>query len=345
MDLSPDTLRQVEFREQWRGYNQDEVDDLLERVAVAVGELQGQVASALERAAQAESRLLESSPSEDELRRTLVLAQRTAEAARREAEDEAARTLASAREEADRLVHDAGERARAIDEEARRAARTELDSLVKARDALAADVEALRRHLEEQRSRLRADAQRLLEDLDRPDVLTVAEAPPVSDVDVPAPPPEPAPVDGDVDVDAAAVDVDAEETAGEIELGLELQADEALDTAGARDEQPLDGDEATAAPAPAAFDDAYEEPAGVDDTGEIAAAEAALLEAEARKDMEHAMEHDPFLAELRRAVTDTEPLGPREEDESGEAGSEDGIAELYDQDLGPSSRFRLRRRR
>ena len=36
MDLTPQTLRDVEFREKLRGYHPDDVDDFLEEVAVAV---------------------------------------------------------------------------------------------------------------------------------------------------------------------------------------------------------------------------------------------------------------------------------------------------------------------
>jgi hypothetical protein len=50
-------------------------------------------------------------------------------------------------------------------------------------------------------------------------------------------------------------------------------------------------------------------------------------------------EDDPFLAELRRAVTDTEPLGPRDVDPVPQRDDDD------DDDAMPSGRFRLRRSR
>ena len=61
MDLSPKLLTDVQFREQWRGYNPDEVDEFLERVAAGVEELQQRLTDALERASNAERRLLERS--------------------------------------------------------------------------------------------------------------------------------------------------------------------------------------------------------------------------------------------------------------------------------------------
>jgi DivIVA domain-containing protein len=36
MDLTPQTLRDVEFREKLRGYHPDDVDDFLEEAAVAL---------------------------------------------------------------------------------------------------------------------------------------------------------------------------------------------------------------------------------------------------------------------------------------------------------------------
>ena len=44
---------------------------------------------------------------------------------------------------------------------------------------------------------------------------------------------------------------------------------------------------------------------------------------------------DPFMAELRRAVHDREPLGPGPDEDP----------DAYDGDLSPSARFRLRRKR
>ena len=49
MELTPRLLTEVEFREQWRGYSQNEVDDFLERVAAAVGELLDRLREANER--------------------------------------------------------------------------------------------------------------------------------------------------------------------------------------------------------------------------------------------------------------------------------------------------------
>ena len=53
MELTPKLLTDdVDFRIALRGYDKDEVDDFLERVAVAVGQLQEQLSSAVDRATQ-----------------------------------------------------------------------------------------------------------------------------------------------------------------------------------------------------------------------------------------------------------------------------------------------------
>ncbi|HEY8545923.1 MAG TPA: DivIVA domain-containing protein, partial [Acidimicrobiales bacterium] len=97
MELTPQALHDVEFREARRGgYNTHDVDDFLERVAVGVGQLQDRLREAYHRAEAAEGRLAEMQRQLDELqrnrpvdkaadadetlRRTLVLAQRTADA-------------------------------------------------------------------------------------------------------------------------------------------------------------------------------------------------------------------------------------------------------------------------
>ena len=50
MDITPQVINEVEFRQKVRGYDPDEVDDFLERMAVAVGQLQERLREAAERA-------------------------------------------------------------------------------------------------------------------------------------------------------------------------------------------------------------------------------------------------------------------------------------------------------
>ncbi|MFT5201094.1 MAG: cell division initiation protein [Candidatus Aldehydirespiratoraceae bacterium] len=104
-ELSP-LFQEIEFHERFRGYDPDEVDAYVDRVARAAAVLRGRVAELQERAEAAESRGGASggvSEAEETLTRTLVLAQRTADAA-----------IAEARVEAERTTTDAATSAQAI---------------------------------------------------------------------------------------------------------------------------------------------------------------------------------------------------------------------------------------
>src|SRR3954451_21349024 len=115
MDVTPQVINEVEFHQKMRGYDPDEVDDFLERVAVAFEQLQERIRSAEQRAAAVEKRAAEAprapvapaapaGPTEAEttetIQRTLVLAQRTADAAIKDAQDEARRIIEAVQEQA-----------------------------------------------------------------------------------------------------------------------------------------------------------------------------------------------------------------------------------------------------
>src|SRR5918997_6946972 len=70
MELTPQALHDVEFREARRGgYNTRDVDDFLERVAIGVGQLQDRLREAYHRAEAAEARLADMQRQIDELQR------------------------------------------------------------------------------------------------------------------------------------------------------------------------------------------------------------------------------------------------------------------------------------
>src|SRR5271154_6237769 len=121
MEISGKVLREVEFRDRLRGYDTDEVDEFLEKVAVAVDELRAQLLSLGERAERAERveradfterstperapveysapqpAFAASSDVEEGIARTLLLAQRAADLAMKEAEEASTRLLEDAR--------------------------------------------------------------------------------------------------------------------------------------------------------------------------------------------------------------------------------------------------------
>ena len=107
MELTPKVFDDVEFRERFRGYDPDEVDAFLEQVARAVQELDQKLKDAQTRAEKAEARAREAGDADEALRRTLVLAQRTADAAVSEAETRAAALLAEAEGKAATTIADA----------------------------------------------------------------------------------------------------------------------------------------------------------------------------------------------------------------------------------------------
>ena len=318
MELSPRLLRDVEFGEQWRGYNQAEVDEFLERVAAALDSLVARFQETTARAEAAERRLLERGD-DDEIRRTLVLAQRTAAAAVEEARAEAERIVAAADAQVAERLAASEERLRTLEEEIQQRTRDELAALDAQRQALLADVDALGAFVDEHRNRLAGELRRELAWLERPE-LQVPAPPGLQADDVPSSTPpavEPAP----------EVDVEAEPgPASEPEAPAAEEAPAGSDDiAAAREEleRALSGMEEVEDPSPGRqiFDvlaDPEEPPAG-DVTGVF----DVLAEADEHDDADlqwrdeppapaGSDDDDPFLAELRKAITDDDPLGPRD---------------------------------
>ncbi len=160
MEITSKELREVEFRERLRGYDTTEVDEFLERVAIAVDEMQAKVREYADRADRAErtdrpaARERVPADDDDTLRRTLLLAQRTADMAIREAQEEAAELLDRARAEGESILDHANESARRITSEGQRQLQTEVDRLTSQRDQLRGDVRTLCDLLDNERERL-----------------------------------------------------------------------------------------------------------------------------------------------------------------------------------------------
>jgi DivIVA domain-containing protein len=201
MELTPQTLHAVEFREARRGgYNTRDVDDFLERVAQGVGSLQerirelaARIEGAEHRAAEAQRQLEDArhrpandiTETDDTLRRTLVLAQRTADATIKEAKDEASRLLTEAREESTRVRAEIEAEARRGTEGARAAAEAEIEQLLETRDSLKRDIDVLGDKMREQRDRLRAGISELQRALDDPATLEPVGPIPLTQVESP----------------------------------------------------------------------------------------------------------------------------------------------------------------
>jgi len=163
MEVSGKVLREVEFRDRLRGYDTDEVDEFLEKVAVGVDALRAHLAELEERLAAAADQPPQVAPpappplvlaDDDAIRRTLVLAQRTADLAISEAREEAARLVEEARAEAEAVVDRAEEGARRLRSEAEEELRSRVNRLGEERERLDRDVRELARVVETERARL-----------------------------------------------------------------------------------------------------------------------------------------------------------------------------------------------
>lgn len=400
-------LEHTEFKKyRGKGYDPTEVDDFLARAAAMAGKVEVQLTQALEQAraagssaspadveAEVERRVAErlaqqpapTGPSEDDIaeeaRRTLALAQRTADAAVREAREDAEKILAAAKEQAEQLVADAEADATArrtetdawvsatraeVEAEAahdRREARqrlaTEIGELEGLRESLRSDVNILERHVEDQRSQLGstlAELQQILDDPsgfrmapvpaladpELPDFSDLAEpaaepvaAAPAAEPDAPVAPDEPAPAPVDegpaaapeppaVEEPAAAASAEASEEPAP-EAGADADRGEEPPPAPAppstevygRIPDPISGPVDAVAPDPAppalAYDEVDHAAPGLDDGLDAGPPTAPVSPVELG--VASGGDDDAFLAELRKAMADDEPLGPRDTDE------------------------------
>jgi cell division initiation protein len=186
MDISAKILREVEFRDRLRGYDTDEVDDFLERVAVGFDELTAELNAALARADRAEHQTAPPPPAQttseedtsDSIKRTLVLAQRTADLAVREAQDEASKILEDARAAAAAAMSDARSSAELAKSRAEQDLRDVVDRLSGERSRLETEVASLVALISAERIRLTNTLKAMLVKIDdinvSPEVRTVA---------------------------------------------------------------------------------------------------------------------------------------------------------------------------
>jgi DivIVA domain-containing protein len=171
MDVTPKTLREVEFREKMRGYHPEDVDHFLEEVAAGLEVLQDRLRQAVERAQRAEAAASEAGGSDETLRKTLILAQRTADMAVQEAREQAARILAGAEQQAQAILVDAEERGRRTLEDTIAECRAELSKLESSRAQAQQDVDTLNRWLDEHKAHLHQVLSDAMAAVDRAGVL------------------------------------------------------------------------------------------------------------------------------------------------------------------------------
>jgi DivIVA domain-containing protein len=212
MELSPKSITGVQFRTVRKGYDPEEVRGFLAQLARGVEAVQAQAAAADSRSRSLMGKLQELSSREEQdpgeaMKRTLLLAQRTADAAVAEANDEARSVLAAADEKSRSTLSDAQAKAEQMitdaEADARRAAsvektriEAEVAALTARRDELHTEATRLERHIGDQRERIGAVTMTLRSILSEPTGLAVTElAPPSPSLHQGA--------DGDEDVEVA----------------------------------------------------------------------------------------------------------------------------------------------
>ncbi|MCU1496518.1 MAG: hypothetical protein JWM47_471 [Acidimicrobiales bacterium] len=355
-------LEQAEFTDAKRGYDREQVDEFLDKAVAMATKVEARLTQVIEQARQpaaeggptpaeidaeverrVRARLAEmpaapavgaAGPSEDETveeaRRTLLMAQRTADAAVREAREDAAKLLSDAQERATRLNAEAEATAAAAHdgltseiEAERRAAHArlagEIAELEGAREALRTDVTVLERHVEEQRSQLGSTIGELQRLLDDPAGFRLAPAPALIDPEIPAFAPGVGPVEqAPSEPEAAAPEPAAEPQPADPQPAEPQPADGTAqaqhDDAAAPDGPPampeLTFDEVDhAAPGTSSLPDAGPP------TAPVSAVELGFHDVPSYVDEPPRAapgEEDAFLAELRKAMGDEEPLGPRD---------------------------------
>jgi len=196
MELTPQAVRSTGFKTVRKGYDPDEVDTFKNKVASAIESAQNQATAMEARARAAVAKLQEmtqsgakegsatpsagtaapvdeqapatvvqtpaAKPAElgsddaDTISRTLLLAQRTADA-----------TIAEAKQEAAKIIEDAKVEGRKANEDERIKAEGEVQSLLARRDFLLGDVDSLEQHIIAQRERLRDTASAISEMVER----------------------------------------------------------------------------------------------------------------------------------------------------------------------------------
>src|ERR671914_381815 len=166
MDLTAADIHEQQFHDAWRGYNQEEVDDFLDRVAEILDGVQRENAALGERVRELEQAVATSREAEEMLKTALVAAQQAAEQAMAKAKAKAEMMVKEAEARAKRATEEARERRASAEADIRRK-RQEADRDHQARKKdLDASVEQLRAFESELKQRLKAYLEQQLKGLE-----------------------------------------------------------------------------------------------------------------------------------------------------------------------------------
>lgn len=286
MDVTPRELRDIDIREGFRGYNRDDVDELLERAAATIEGLEDRARQLTEQMAALEGAQGKSRETEDILQRTLVLAQRAADEAVAEAQAKARQILDDAESQARATLAEAESTMRREAESERRRLESEVLELGARREALLADVESLERFEADYRARLHRALEADLESLAGQSSIAPSPRPTIHEVDLPAPPPP-------VTVSAPARPEPAAPVTAATAAPPATPPTPSVTT-------PPPGIPPLPDPGPATLE-----------ISTVNTPRAPLFDEEPPPP--EALDDDAFFASLREAVTDDAPLGPRDD--------------------------------
>ena len=138
-------INEKQFHDAWRGYNQEEVDDFLDRVAEAVAMLQRENEALQERLEDLDRKVESSKASEEMLKKTLDSAQVAAQ-----------ESIAAARSKAEEIVREAEERAQKARDELRMRVETAEQQVRERTEQIEREQEGRRRKAQESVAQLEA---------------------------------------------------------------------------------------------------------------------------------------------------------------------------------------------
>ncbi len=341
MDVTPRELRDIDIREGFRGYNRDDVDELLERAAATIEGLNERMRRLTEQVSTAEGQQGQSRETEDMLHRTLLLAQRAADEAVAEAQFKARQILDDAESKSRAQLVEAESAARRQVDTERHRLETEVLELGSRREALLADVDGLERFESEYRARLRRALEADLESLAGQGPVAPSARPSIHEVDLPAatapaaPNASAAPTADPTPPPPAPPTLSAPSTPDAPEAS---NADSGPPTAEIRGLGTWDVPVRTPeAPAPAFGAAAATSPSSASTSTASAAADTAANEAPRaplfppEQSADEPLDDEAFFASLREAVSDQSPLGPRDEmpDSTGSYEDDDAKSGLF----------------
>ncbi len=322
MDVTPRELRDMDIREGFRGYNRDDVDELLERAAATIEQLEDQVRKATERLALAESDAGRGRENEQMLQRTLMLAQKTADEAVSEAQARAKQMVEEAEARAYSLVSEAEATARRMAMAEQRRLEAEVLGLGARREALLSDIDNLERFESEYRSRLRRAIQADLDSLEARKTVSAGPRPSLHEVDLPSMSSEDAPASSMSVAPSAPPAPNATEPAASADDHEAADVFHEPEHAQVASETPPAPSPSASSPS-SASSSTPPPPLAEERRDEPRPPREQLFPGDEGPETE-VLDDDAFFASLREAVRDDRPLGPAEHDDFTDETDESG---------------------